>query len=64
MGSLYFYATPRLAHQLKGKKGHKRVIKGQKGCDALNMTLGTFGTLETLGTLRSLGTFRTLVNCR
>ena len=57
MGSLYFYATPRLAHQRKGKKGYKRVIKGQKGCDALDMT---FGTLRTFRTLETIGTFRTL----
>ena len=67
MGSLYFYATPQLAHQQKGKKGHKRVIKGQKSCDVLNMTFGTFRTLGTLRTLRSLGTlgtFRTLRTLR
>ena len=54
MESLYFYATPLLAHQRKGKRGYKRVIKGQKSCDALDKTFDTFGTFRTLGALGHL----------
>ena len=58
MGSLYFYATPRLAHQQKGKKGIKGLLRGKRV--VLNMTFGTLRTLMTFGTFRTFGTFGTL----